>query len=223
MDLLHQQVFLPAIAGHVPDGMVRAISAFIDFYYLVRRAVITEDTLIAIDAALVRFHHEREIFRDTGIRNNFNLPRQHSMNHYRLLIQMFGAPNGLCSSITENKHITAVKEPWRRSNRYEALGQMLVTNQRLDKLAAARVDFTTRGMMDGPCLPNIRPLEILPSRTQPEPQPTAPSLLAYPPEPVNLPEWNDDEESDETAAEGPKSLGEVRLSRGSGMYFIRGF
>jgi len=64
----------------------------------------------------------------------------------RSLIREFGAPNGLCSSITESKHIKAVKEPWRRSSRFEALGQMLLTNQRLDKLAAARVDFKARGM-----------------------------------------------------------------------------
>ena len=74
------------------------------------------------------------------------------MVHYSRLIRMFGAPNGLCSSITESKHIKAVKEPWRRSNRYNALGQMLLTNQRLDKLAAARVDFTSRGMLNGTCL-----------------------------------------------------------------------
>ncbi len=49
----------------------------------------------------------------------------------------------------ESKHIKAVK---RRSNRYKALGQMLLTNQRLDKLAAAHVDFTDRGMLDGTAL-----------------------------------------------------------------------
>jgi hypothetical protein len=82
----------------------------------------------------------------------FALPRQHSLVHYFSLVRAFGAPNGLCSSITESKHIKAVKEPWRRSSRYEALGQMLLTNQRLDKLAAARIDFTHRGMLDGTVL-----------------------------------------------------------------------
>ena len=57
------------------------------------------------------------------------MPRQHSIIHYYALIRLFGAPNGLCSSITESKHIRAVKEPWRRSNRNEALGQMLITNR----------------------------------------------------------------------------------------------
>ncbi|KAJ7883643.1 hypothetical protein B0H14DRAFT_2273060, partial [Mycena olivaceomarginata] len=61
--------------------------------------------------------------------------------------ELFGAPGGLCSSITESRHITAVKKPWRRSSRYNALGQMLLTLQRLDKLAAARADFVDGGMV----------------------------------------------------------------------------
>lgn len=31
------------------------------------------------------------------------LPRQHSLVHYSALIRGFGAPNGLCSSITESR------------------------------------------------------------------------------------------------------------------------
>ena len=128
--------------------MVKAISAFMEFCYLVRRSVISEDTLRSIDATLASFHQYREIFRITGVRpEGFSLPRQHSLQHYYRLIQMFGAPNGLCSSITESKHIKAVKKPWRRSSRYQAIGQMLLINQRMDKLAAARVNFTAHGML----------------------------------------------------------------------------
>ncbi|KAJ7110763.1 hypothetical protein C8R43DRAFT_1091601 [Mycena crocata] len=121
------------------------------FLLLVRRNIVGEATLVAIDAALARYHLERQIFEENGVcPNGFCLPRQHSLTHYRYLIQEFGAPNGLCSSITESKHIKAVKEPWRRSSRYEALLQMLTINDRLDKLAAARVDFVERGMLSGP-------------------------------------------------------------------------
>ncbi|KAF7341721.1 hypothetical protein MSAN_02070600 [Mycena sanguinolenta] len=145
------KVYLPAIEGHVPTQMVRALSAFLDFCYLVRRNAMDEVTLDAIDMALARFHHERAIFVESGVcPDGFCLPRQHSLTHYRHLITQFGAPNGLCSSITESKHIKAVKKPWRRSSRFEALAQMLTINDRLDKLAAARVDFTVRGMMSGP-------------------------------------------------------------------------
>jgi hypothetical protein len=131
---------------------VRTFRAFLEFCYIVRRDVITEDDLSALQNALARFHEYRDIFIQTGVRSNFLLPRQHSMTHYHSLIRNFGAPNGLCTSITESKHIRAVKEPWRRSNRNEALGQMLVSNQRLDQLAAARTDFANRGMLNGTCL-----------------------------------------------------------------------
>ena len=72
-----------------------------------------------------------------------------------MLIQEFGAPNGLCSSITESKHIKAVKELWQCSSRFKALGQMLITNQRLDNLAALRINFASRGMLKGTCLSYI--------------------------------------------------------------------
>ncbi|KAJ6556913.1 hypothetical protein B0H10DRAFT_1847268 [Mycena sp. CBHHK59/15] len=160
------KVYLPAIEGHVPAQMLRMFSAFLDFCYLVRRNVVGEATLIAIDAALARYHQERQIFEESGVcPNEFCLPRQHSLTHYRYLIQEFGAPNGLCSSITESKHIKAIKEPWHRSSRYEVLIQMLTINDRLDKLAAARVDFVERGMLSGP---SARPL--LPT---PDPPPQA--------------------------------------------------
>lgn len=136
--------------------MVRCISAFLEFCYLVRRDVITTRTLIHIEDALSCFHRDRIVFEQVGVRAEpISLPRQHSLKHYPALIQLFGAPNGLCSSITESKHIKAVKEPYRRSSRYEALGQMLTINQRLDMMAAARVDFEARGMLRGPLLPTI--------------------------------------------------------------------
>ena len=101
----------------------------------------------AIDNALADFHRERIAFN--AIRpDRYSLPRQHSIVHYKFLIQELGAPGGLCSSITESRHIAAVQEPCRRSSRFEALGQMLVTNQRLDKLAAARVNFQARAMLN---------------------------------------------------------------------------
>jgi hypothetical protein len=174
--------------------MVQALSAFMDFCYLVRRNILDESTLDAIDAAVARFHENRVIFKDVGIRNSFSLPRQHSVKHFRLLIQMFGAPNGLCSSITESKHIKAVKEPYRRSSHFEALGQMLLTNQRIDKLAACRVNLAARSMLDGPCLaPGVIPIAPLP-------------LL--PPRPSHDP--------DDDAVDGPRVLASASLARTRG-------
>jgi hypothetical protein len=138
------QVILPALQGHVPSQMIAAIRSFLDFCYLVRRESHTEKTLCDITSALDGFHRLRQVFVDAGIYpDGISLPRQHSLTHYRPLIESFASPNGLCSSITESKHIKAVKEPWRRSNKYKALGQMLVTNQRLEKLASMRADLSS--------------------------------------------------------------------------------
>ena len=136
---------------------MRTIAAFLDFCYTVRRDVHNPSTLEILRDALTRFHRYREVFRTPGVRpDGFSLPRQHSMNHYLRRIWDFGAPNGLCSSITESKHIKAVKEPWRRSNRYNALGQMLLTNQRMDQLSTSRAYFESRGMLLHPHLTLVR-------------------------------------------------------------------
>ncbi|KAJ7839437.1 hypothetical protein B0H14DRAFT_1068955 [Mycena olivaceomarginata] len=87
---------------------------------------------------------------------------------YRYFTQEFGAPNGICSSITESKHIKAVKEPWRRLSCYQALSQMLTINERLDKLAAARVDFIERGMLAAPAhCPHSTAASVCYPHTQP--------------------------------------------------------
>jgi len=172
--------------------MVRAIAAFLEFCYLVRQSHIDSVMLDQIEAMVAQFHRERAIFIETGIRNDFSLPRQHSLSHYRFLIQQFGAPNGLCSSITESRHITAVKEPWRRSNHHEPLGQILLSNQRLDKLAASRMDFVVRGMLQKPLLTSGLPIE---------PTPELPTS---------------DPAGDAEAVAGITSLGDVKLARHPG-------
>ncbi|KIO08910.1 hypothetical protein M404DRAFT_22722 [Pisolithus tinctorius Marx 270] len=146
------KVYIAAIEGYVPQYVVFTFRAFLEFCYLVRRNVITQQMLVEIDDALRCFHLYREVFWNAGVVDTFSLPRQHAMKHYYHLICQFGAPNGLCSSITESKHIKAVKQPYRRTNRFQALGQMLLINQRLDKLIAACADFKERGMLNEPLL-----------------------------------------------------------------------
>ncbi|KIM64604.1 hypothetical protein SCLCIDRAFT_114703, partial [Scleroderma citrinum Foug A] len=146
------KVYLPAIEGHLPQEVISTFRAFLEFCYTVQRNVLTVKDLDYLDEVLTRFHRHRKFFKTTGVVTTFSLPRQHSMKHYKQLIQLFGAPNGLCSSITESKHVKAVKKPYRRTSKYRALGQMLIINQRLDKLAASRIDFKSWGMLEGTCL-----------------------------------------------------------------------
>lgn len=120
-----------------------------DLCYIFRRNAITSTALTNAEALLDRFHELRSFFVNAGIRTSISLPRQHALLHYITSIPLFGSPNGLCSSITESKHIKAVKEPWRRSSRFRALPQMLRTIVRLEKLAALRQRFLHQGMLIG--------------------------------------------------------------------------
>ena len=194
------QVYLAAIAGHVPDDMIRCLAAFLDFCYLVRRNAIDTGTLAQASAALARFHLYRTVFIQAGVRpDGISLPRQHSLKHYVHSIRLFGSPNGLCSSITESKHIKAVKEPWRRSSRYKALSQMLRTNRRIDKMTAARYAFEEKGMLAGTTLSY-----------------TAMILDGGEPEPP--PEIGDDEEDDYGAVTGPRVMSTVVLAATAGAH-----
>ncbi|KAJ6490015.1 hypothetical protein C8R45DRAFT_1138948, partial [Mycena sanguinolenta] len=195
------KIYLAAIAGYVPSDMVKAISTFMDFCYLVRRNAISASDLLEIKTTLDRFHELRKIFIQCGVRIDISLPRQHSLVHYPRSIRLFSSPNGLCSSITESKHIKAVKEPWRRSSRYQALKQMLVTLTRLDKLAAALRLFTLRGMMTGTT-------SSYTARVAAgfQPQVTAATTAAA------VEAEADDDDDDDGVVHGPRSLSDVEVA-----------
>jgi len=203
------------IKGFVPVEVVRTISAFLDFYYIARMAAFTEKELSALDDALYRFQKYRTIFQEAGVRPDdstaFSLPRQHAMLHYRRHIESFGAPSGLCTSTPESKHKVAVKRPWRRSNRCEALKQILVTNERNDKLASAHVDFKQRGMLDGTATADA--LHRLLSSEGHEPLPPIPQ----PTPPVSQPRSPEDNKEDIFGPDDESILSEVILAKGRGV------
>ncbi|KAF7334105.1 hypothetical protein MVEN_02316300 [Mycena venus] len=195
------KIYLGAVVGYLPSNMVKAIAAFMDFCYLVRRNATSTPDLSAIKNALDRFHQYRTIFIECGVRIDISLPRQHSLVHYPRSIRLFGSPNGLCSSITESKHIKAVKEPWRRSSRYNALAQMLVTITRLDKLAAARHEFRTHGMMTG-TTSSYTGMVLAGHQPQVEAVQAAAELAAT----------KEDNDDDDGVVHGPRTLSDIELT-----------
>ncbi|KAH9039488.1 hypothetical protein EDB83DRAFT_2507662 [Lactarius deliciosus] len=119
------KVFLAAIAGYVPSAMVRCVAAFMDACYIAH--------------CVEMFHELHAIFIEAGVRATLSLPRQHALKHFYHSIHLFGSPNGLCSSITESKHIRA------------ALTQMLTTLQRMDKMLTLHRCLGDSGMLHGLC------------------------------------------------------------------------
>jgi hypothetical protein len=184
--------------------MVECIAAFIECCYIARRNAITSSDLEEFERHQVRFHNLRNIFIATGVRSSISLPRQHSLLHYVQKIELFASPNGICSSITECKHIKAVKEPWRRSSHFNALPQMVTTISRLDKLSALRRVFQNRGMLEGTASQHASavaagiPPQILPYGTLNRNG--------------NNDDSNDDCDDDSGPLSGPKMLAQVTLA-----------
>jgi hypothetical protein len=102
-----------------------------------------------LEDCIETFHQLHSIFVDVGVPISLSLPHQHTLKHLYHAIHLFGSPNGLCSSITESKHIMAVKEPWWQSSRYRALTQMLKMLERMDKIMALHCHLEADGMLQG--------------------------------------------------------------------------
>ncbi|KAI6094812.1 hypothetical protein F5141DRAFT_1191608 [Pisolithus sp. B1] len=131
------KVYLPAIAGYVPNEMLQALSAFMDFCYIVHQSSLGEADLEALDRAL-------QCLKLTGIHSDgISIPQIHALQHYHEAIELFGAPNGLSTSIVESKHIHAVKRPYWRSNKNEEMAQVL--------LSLLNSHFS--GLLDKPLIP----------------------------------------------------------------------
>ena len=71
-----------------------------------------------------------------------NMPSCITMHSYNYL----GLPM-VFTSLSESKHKDSTKAVYRRSNRNNPLGQMLVANTRIDQLSAAHGNYTNRGML----------------------------------------------------------------------------
>lgn len=106
------QVYLAAIVGYVPPDIIKAMSSFLDFCYIARRNSLSSSNLSEMDDLLTCFHHYRTSFINSGVREAISLPCQHGLTHYVPGIRLFGSPNGLCSSITESKHIKSKELSW---------------------------------------------------------------------------------------------------------------
>ena len=83
------------------QNVLHTLHALLEFCYIVWKNSLTQTDLDQLKNVLSRLHQYWSVFPASmdGVLH----PRQHALLHYHSLIQLFGAPNGLCSLITESK------------------------------------------------------------------------------------------------------------------------
>jgi hypothetical protein len=55
-------LYLPTLEGHLPEDVIRAFRALLEFYYIARRDTLTENDLDMLQDAITHFHQYRKVF-----------------------------------------------------------------------------------------------------------------------------------------------------------------
>ena len=123
----------------LPDGtsplpLIHSIRSLLDFLYLAQYPLHTSETLRLLQQSLKRFHAHKQVFVDLGIRNDFNLPKLHSLAHYVESIQLFGTTDNYNTEYTERLHIDLAKDAYRATNHRDEYSQMTVWLERKEKI-----------------------------------------------------------------------------------------
>ncbi|KAH9020914.1 hypothetical protein EDB84DRAFT_1441645 [Lactarius hengduanensis] len=96
--------------------LLRAVRALMDFAFIAQYPVHTGETLELLEDALSRFHENKSIFVDLGIRDNFNIPKLHFASHYVDLIKLYGTTDNFNTENTERLHIDLAKDAYAATN-----------------------------------------------------------------------------------------------------------
>ncbi|KAF8988207.1 hypothetical protein BDQ17DRAFT_1435129 [Cyathus striatus] len=104
--------------------LVCAVRALLDFVQLARYPVHSDETLELLNAALVTFHDNKDIFVDLDIHNQWNIIKLHYAQHYRFFIELFGTTDNTDTQYTEQLHIDLAKEAYNSTNKKDEFAQM---------------------------------------------------------------------------------------------------
>ena len=114
--------------------LIRVVRALLDFVYLAQYPIHTDDTLVLLEEALDRFHENKSIFVDMGIRDSFNLPKLHFAKHYVDLVKLFGTTDNYNTEYTERLHIDLAKHAYAATNYKDEFTQMTIWLERKEKV-----------------------------------------------------------------------------------------
>ncbi|KAJ7086939.1 hypothetical protein C8R44DRAFT_836229 [Mycena epipterygia] len=130
-----QRVFVGVLAGAVNAQVLTVVKSLIDFIYYAQLQSHTSRTLDALQRSLNTFHDHKQIIIDLGVREHFNIPKFHALQHYVDSIRALGSPDGYNTESPERLHIDFAKKAYRASNRRDYTEQMALWLQRQEAVA----------------------------------------------------------------------------------------
>ena len=133
------KILLGCLVGSIPTRGVYAVTALLDFIYLAQYTAHNKETLGYLEDALTRFHKYRDYFIQTSTREDFNIPKFHSLLHYVEAIKLFGTTDNYNTETFERLHIDFAKLGWRASNQRDEFPQMIRWLSRREKIAGFEV------------------------------------------------------------------------------------
>jgi hypothetical protein len=136
--LLGLVIDAPLPGGLSNVRLIRAVRALLDFLYLAQYPVHTDETLELLEDALARFHSNKNIFVDLGIRDAFNLPKLHFARHYVTYIKLYGTLDNFNTEYTERLHIDLAKDAYAATNHKDEFTQMTIWLQRKEQILRHR-------------------------------------------------------------------------------------
>ncbi|KAI9430371.1 hypothetical protein H4582DRAFT_2063875 [Lactarius indigo] len=132
--LLGLIVDLALPGGQLPTRVIRAVRALLDFVYLAQYPSHSRQTLQRLEECLARFHENKDVFIDLGVRRHMDLPKVHSLLHYRSSITLFGTTDNYNTEQFERLHIDFTKDAYRATNRKDEYSQMTVWLEHHEKV-----------------------------------------------------------------------------------------
>ncbi|KAI9459935.1 hypothetical protein BJY52DRAFT_1204009 [Lactarius psammicola] len=132
--LLGLVIDLPLPSRESPSRIIRTVRALLDFLYLAQLPSHTTDTLLHLEESLARFHDNKNVFVDLGVRGHFNIPKVHSLLHYKSSITLFGTTDNYNTEQTERLHIDFTKDAYRATNHKDEYPQMTAWLERREKI-----------------------------------------------------------------------------------------
>jgi hypothetical protein len=130
------RILLSCLVGKISSEGIIACRSLLHFIHLAQYPSHDEETLRYMQTELDTWYRYRSYFINEGPREDFNIPKFHSLLHYIDSIRWLGTTDNYNTEMFERLHIDYAKEGWRASNKRDHFPQMVKWLSRQEKIAS---------------------------------------------------------------------------------------